>query len=343
MLNCKLIDLNLDTIFSNGQTFRWRKMAKSNNLPTNISSDLSSSQMYWIGIARHQIWKIWRIDEMCIGFEKLHSFMIQDKDNRDDEHILSDYFQLDVDLAKLYRDWRKTDPYFDKVVTENPTNLMGIRILKQDSLESLIAFICSSNNNITRITAMVEKFCELYGTKHSFPKGTLEQSGVELENNCFHDFPSLQQLKKYLPHMENDLRSAGFGYRSAYIAQTVKALLSNYTEFGGGEEWLDSLRHFSYSEAKKALASLSGVGPKVADCICLMALSKHDVVPIDTHVLQITTQIYRPQFLKNLRTKTLSKHLYEQIGMYYTGIFGEYAGWAQSVLFSTRIKNVQVK
>lgn len=69
-------------------------MAKSNNLPTNMSSDLSSSQMYWIGIARHQIWKIWRIDEMCIGFEKLHSFMTQDKDNRDDEHILSDYFQV---------------------------------------------------------------------------------------------------------------------------------------------------------------------------------------------------------------------------------------------------------
>lgn len=64
---------------------------------------------------------------------------------------------------------------------------------------------------------MVEKFCELYGTRHSFPKGTLEQSGVELENSCFHDFPSLQQLKKYLPNMENDLRRAGFGYRCMCI------------------------------------------------------------------------------------------------------------------------------
>lgn len=77
-------------------------MAKSNNLPrpTNMSSDFSSNQMYWIGIARHQIWKIWRIDEMCIGFEKLHSFMIQDKDNRDDEHILSDYFQVSAIFYK---------------------------------------------------------------------------------------------------------------------------------------------------------------------------------------------------------------------------------------------------
>ena len=32
------------------------------------------------------------------------------------------------------------------------------------------------------------------------------------------------------------------------------------------------------------LLQLTGVGPKVADCICLMSLDKHDVVPIDTHV-----------------------------------------------------------
>lgn len=47
--------------------------------------------------------------------------------------------------------------------------------------------------------------------------------------------------------------------------------------------------------------------------------------------------------LKNNATSDLFQEYINCLGMYYTGIFGEYAGWAQSVLFSTRIKNVQVK
>lgn len=31
---------------------------------------------------------------------------------------------------------------------------------------------------------------------------------------------------------------------------------------------------------------------KVADCICLMGLRMHSVVPIDTHILQITVENY---------------------------------------------------
>jgi N-glycosylase/DNA lyase len=39
----------------------------------------------------------------------------------------------------------------------------GIRVLAQDPLENLISFICSSNNNVQRITKMIKSLCEEYG------------------------------------------------------------------------------------------------------------------------------------------------------------------------------------
>ena len=59
------------------------------------------------------------------------------------------------------------------------------------------------------------------------------------------------------------------------------------------------------------LCKLPGVGAKVADCVCLMSLDKHDAVPVDTHVWQITAKHYMPQLT---RTKSLTAKVYKQIG-----------------------------
>jgi N-glycosylase/DNA lyase len=53
------------------------------------------------------------------------------------------------------------------------------------------------------------------------------------------------------------------------------------------EQWLFNLRDKPYEEVKEALLELSGVGPKVADCIALMSLDKLESVPVDTHVWQV--------------------------------------------------------
>ena len=57
----------------------------------------------------------------------------------------------------------------------------------------------------------------------------------------------------------------------------------------GGMEWLESLRDMKLSEAREELSALAGVGPKVASCVCLMSLDKHDAVPVDTHIYQVVT------------------------------------------------------
>jgi len=37
-------------------------------------------------------------------------------------------------------------------------------VLRQDPVECLFSFICSSNNHISRIAGMVERLCSAYGT-----------------------------------------------------------------------------------------------------------------------------------------------------------------------------------
>ena len=59
---------------------------------------------------------------------------------------LSDYFQLNVDLNNLVEFWCQQD----KHITNIKDQFSGIRQLRQDPVENLFSFICSSNNNIKR-------------------------------------------------------------------------------------------------------------------------------------------------------------------------------------------------
>ena len=47
---------------------------------------------------------------------------------------------------------------------------------------------------------------------------------------------------------------------------------------------LDEIQKLESILAQKELLKLSGVGPKVADCILLFSMNKRDVFPIDTWI-----------------------------------------------------------
>lgn len=64
---------------------------------------------------------------------------------------LKNVFQLDVALNKLWEEWCSQDAFMSTLVSVE--ELRGIRILKQDPLETLLAFVCSANNNIPRISS----------------------------------------------------------------------------------------------------------------------------------------------------------------------------------------------
>jgi N-glycosylase/DNA lyase len=253
--------------------------------------------------------------------------------------LLHNYFALSLSLPSLYKQWAASDPNFAR----RAPAFTGIRILNQDAWETIVAFICSSNNHISRISQMVEKLCTYYGPYI----GTID-------GERFHDLPLPEALLGAT--VEEHLRELGFGYRAKYIAQTARLMVS-YKSAG----WLLRIRNpdslafgarldeqkkrddragaepASYRAAHKALLSLPGVGPKVADCVCLMGLGWGESVPIDTHLWQIAQRDYN--FGKGNKTKTLTKTMYDAVGDHFRKIWGPQAGWAQSVLFTANLKS----
>ncbi|KAI4138422.1 MAG: hypothetical protein LQ340_008058, partial [Diploschistes diacapsis] len=107
-----------------------------------------------------------------------------------------------------------------------------------------------------------------------------------------------------------------------------------------------------YRAAHAQLLALQGVGPKVADCVCLMGLGWGEAVPVDTHVWAIAQRDYRMgKNNKGARggggggggrgratTTTLTKALYDAVGDHFRALWGAEAGWAHSVLFAADLR-----
>ena len=56
------------------------------------------------------------------------------------------------------------------------------------------------------------------------------------------------------------------------------------------------LHSMETGEVKKALLERKGIGPKVADCICLYGLHRMDSFPMDTHMRQVVALYYPEGF-----------------------------------------------
>lgn len=86
--------------------------------------------------------------------------------------------------------------------------------------------------------------------------------------------------------MELKLRNASFGYRAKYIANCVKQIKEK-----GELMWFSKLQAMTYNNTHSELLSLSGIGPKVADCICIMSLghlgTKNENLKILLHIFDI--------------------------------------------------------
>ncbi len=72
-------------------------------------------------------------------------------DDDDTLTLVHHYLNLGPNLTELYENWSSADANFKKKAPK----FTGVRILRQDAWEALVGFICSSNNNIIRISQMV--------------------------------------------------------------------------------------------------------------------------------------------------------------------------------------------
>ena len=302
-LPCLRSELRLDITLKCGQSFRWRLLEPGPSWPPPPCAG-----PVFAGVLRAQLLLLAQDEEQLY-------WLAADTDTGDTEAQLRDYFQLDTNLGQLYQQWAANDAIFEKLSSVYP----GVRILRQHPVENVFSFICSANNNISRISGMVEKLCTHYG-----------DLVTSLGDEDYFSFPSPEQLSG--PAVEARLRELGFGYRAKYIQQAAATIRDR-----GGADWLLGLRGRDYAEARAALLQLQGVGPKVADCILLMSLDQPGAVPVDTHMFNIAKQ-YLPHLGK---TKTVTDRVYLEIGNHFRSLYGEYAGWAHSVLFSADLKHIQ--
>ena len=182
------------------------------------------------------------------------------------------YFDLDNDYSRYIG---KINPR-DRYLTVAASRGEGVRILRQDLWEMIVTFLISQQNNIGRIRRCIEALCTRYG------EIKVSKNGVE-----YHAFPTVSTLAKAT---EEELRGIGLGYRARYIVETAQSVQTGEVSL----EKIEGTRY--YRRAKRELMKLSGVGEKVADCICLFALHHMNAFPVDTHIRQVLEEHYKRGF-----------------------------------------------
>ena len=208
-----------------------------------------------------------------------------------------DYFDLGTNYGNI-KEKLSTDENL-KVASDYG---YGIRILNQEMFETVISFIISANNGITRIKKAVRIISERYGTYIGEYKG-----------RSYYSFPRPEVLAEVDPA---DLREyARVGFRDVRIVKASQMIRDGYLDFTSDMD-LDSL------ELKEKLMKMPGVGPKVADCILLFAFHRRETFPVDVWIKRVMETL----FIGHEVPKKL-------VDNYARDIFGENAGYAQQYLF----------
>lgn len=230
------------------------------------------------------------------------------KCNEDIKDIIEYYFDLNTNYEDIKQKLSNIDEYLKKSIEYGT----GIRILNQDLWETIISFIISANNNIPRIKGIIERLSKKYGNK------------IEWNGQKYYTFPTAEQLKDVTVE---EYRKLGLGFRDIRLYETTKMILNKEVD-------LEKLRNNpNTQEVRDELLKLSGVGPKVADCILLFSdLKRFDVFPIDVWVRRVMNDLY----IKEDDETKVSKTKIEKIA---DEKFGNLKGLAQQYLFYWRREN----
>ena len=132
-----IVQLSLAAVLKCGQSFRW------SIFPLLSASDIAASPSF----PTHEYRFCLRDRLVCLRqspdtlfyrsvFPEVPTSPTQ-KALKEAETLtwLRDYFQLDIDLMKLYEEWSNRDPVFNKL----RSRFSGIRMLRQDPWENLVS------------------------------------------------------------------------------------------------------------------------------------------------------------------------------------------------------------
>ena len=205
-----------------------------------------------------------------------------------------------------YEEIKETLSQIDDNVKTSIQYGQGIRILNQDLWEMIISYIISANNNIPRIKGIIERISKTYGKE------------IEWNGEKYYTFPTVEELKDVTVE---DYRKLGTGFRDIRLYETVHMILDKKVDLEQMQNNPNTM------EVREQLLTLSGVGPKVADCILLFStLKRFEVFPIDVWVRRVMNELYiKNEDETKVNKKELEKLAHEK--------FGNLAGIAQQYLF----------
>ena len=257
-------------------------------------------------------------DGWCYGFVSGHLIKVKQSEGGIEFHSeaseeslaprVRDYFRLDQDIAAVHAALRDLGGPMPGLVKKYE----GLRVLRQDPWECLVAYICSAQASIARITDIVNKLAERYGDP------------LTLEGVTRNSVPSPERL---VGAGEVELEALAFGLNKG------KRLYAAARAVTDGRLKLDDLSSASYVAARAELMELPGVGPKIADCVCLFALGKDEAFPIDRNIGNAIEQYYSRTYRSGAPNKGLLTWVREQ--------FGEHAGYAGQLLFLDRLQQAR--
>lgn len=207
---------------------------------------------------------------------------IEGTNETDFRNIWAKYLDLNTNYQKITQEISNLSPEINQAVKL----YSGIHILNQEPWEALCSFIISQNNNIPRIKKIIESLCENFGQKIS---------------NSY-AFPSAKTLSRL---SVEDLSVIKSGFRAKYIIDAAQKVVSD-------EINLEKISKMPLDEARKALMTINGVGPKVAECVLLYGMHRLEAFPLDVWMKRVMETLFKGQK---------------------PTIFGPYAGVAQQYLY----------
>jgi len=230
--------LDLDLTLTCGQAFRWRRA------PGGWSGVIGAS-------------------EIRVAIEGGALVVTEELGDRLAPAAIARYFRLDEDprIHLEHAPALLAIPGFE--------SLLGLRILRQDSWETLASFVCSAAANIRKITACVEAMAERWGEA--------------IEGSDRRSFPGPERIARL---RERDLRAAGLGFRAPYLLAASRRIAS------GSPPWSwENLRGMPLDQARASLDRVEGVGPKIADCVLLFGLDRLEAYPVDRWIRRATLEL----------------------------------------------------
>lgn len=215
---------SLRDTFTCGQCFRW-----------------TERESRWHGVVGEQAVSVW-VEQDSLFVEGI---------TPPDRKFFRTYFDLDGDYERYKTRISAAHPFLHMACAHAP----GIRILQQDGWEALASFILSQNNNIPRITGIIDRLCTYFGK----PLGNS------------YAFPTAERLSGLTIDELSPIRA---GFRAKYLLDAARQTVEGRINF-------DRCCQGSIKEAREELTRIYGVGIKVAECALLYGFNRLEAFPID--------------------------------------------------------------